>query len=188
MLVRSTFTGAIVMPQPIPPVRYVPPSFPNPYPDEPWENVADFTYDADLHLMRKIESVQQREGENAEFIVAADYPIRYKLDGVERRIVVPRGMLTDLSSVPRLGRIVVSQVGPHLEASIVHDFLYVAWQDVEGRGARARDREFTDKIMRAGMAAADVGAGQTWTIYQAVRLFGGSAYNKADEQRYIDLG
>jgi len=42
--------------------------------------------------------------------------------------------------------------------------------------------------MRAGMAAADVGAGQTWTIYQAVRLFGGSAYNKTDEQRYIDLG
>jgi hypothetical protein len=82
----------------------------------------------------------------------------------------------------------VSQVGPHLEASIVHDFLYVAWQDVAGRGARARDREFADKVMRAGMEAAEVGTGQTWTIYQAVRLFGGSAFTETDQQRYIDLG
>ena len=74
----------------------------------------------------EIDAVQHRTGENAEFIVAADYPIRYKLDGVERRIVVPGGMLTDLSSVPTLARTIVSQVGPHLEASIVHDFLYVA--------------------------------------------------------------
>ena len=35
----------------------------------------------------EIDAVQHRTGENAEFIVAADYPIRYKLDGVERRIV-----------------------------------------------------------------------------------------------------
>ena len=38
-----------------------------------------------------------------------------------------------------------SRVGPHLEASIVHDWLYVAWQLEEGTEATEEWRLFADE-------------------------------------------
>ncbi len=176
------------MPPPIPAVRYVPPSFANPYPGRVWSTITAFSYDTDLELTRSIEAVQVRKGEDAEYVVSEDYKVSFALDAERRTIVVPRGMLTDLSSVPRITRPIIDRVGPHLEASIVHDFLYVAWQDIPGHGARDDDRRFADELFKVAMAEAEVHSVKRWLIYQAVAAFGGSAYRETDEQRYIDLG
>ena len=85
--------------------------------------------------------------------------------------MVHEGMFTDLSSVPRIARGIVGRVGPHLEASIVHDWLYVAWQ-VEEIKPTDEMRQFADDVFRAGMQKAKVGALKRWAIYQAVRLGG----------------
>ncbi len=166
------------------------PEFENPYPDKGWTQISKFEYATPLHLYRKIEAVQIREGEDADYIVWRDYTVRFKLDNEDepREITVPRGMLTDLASVPRVARSVVGRVGPHLEASIVHDFLYIAWQDLEGRGPRDEDREFADELMRVALEEAGVSGWQRFLIYRAVSWFGGGAYRRGEkEPRYVKI-
>ncbi|MCH7539423.1 MAG: DUF1353 domain-containing protein [Proteobacteria bacterium] len=165
------------------------PKFENPYPDAGWTQISHFEYETPLHLYRTIEAVQRRGGEDADYIVWRDYTVRFKLDNEDeyRNITVPRGMLTDLASVPRVARSVVGRVGPHLEASIVHDFLYIAWQDLEERGPRDEDREFADKLMRVAMEKAGVSGWKRFLVYNAVRLFGSGVYRRKDEPRYVKI-
>jgi hypothetical protein len=141
-------------------------------------------------LRREIEAVKMRGGkDDAEYVVGADYVVSYKLKGQvnQRKITVPKGMLTDLASVPRAAWALVAPVGPHLEASIVHDFLYIAWQDL-GMEARSMDRDFADEIMRAGMIEAGVDRSQIVMIYSAVRAFGGPVFRKEDPPpRYVEV-
>ena len=166
--------------------RYTP-DIENPYPDGAWSEISGFTYDTGLHLQRSIEAVQVREGDDADYILGRDYTVSFGLDDSRRAITVPQGMLTDLSSVPGIARSIIGRVGPHLEASIVHDFLYIAWQDIAGRGARKEDRKFADKLMREAMKAANVSGAKRFLIYAAVKTFGWSAYRKPDPDRYVRL-
>ena len=160
----------------------------NPYPPLGWNDITAFTYETPLLLHRGIEAVKGREGEDADYVLFKPYTVSYSLDGgASRRITVPKGMLTDLSSVPRLARTIVGRVGPHLEASIVHDFLYIAWQDVPGYTAKSEDKVFADKLMRAAMRAANVETQQVELIYRAVRVFGALAYFNADQNRYVEI-
>ena len=160
----------------------------NPYPPLGWNDITAFKYESPLRLYRDIKAVKGRGGEDADYVVSEPYVVSYRLDGGPvQRIEVPKGMLTDLSSVPRAARVIVGRVGPHLEASIVHDFLYIAWQDVPGRPAKAEDKVFADKLMRAAMRAAKVDKTQVEIIYQAVRLFGRPAYFNEDENRYVKV-
>lgn len=78
----------------------------------------------------------------------------FRLDTEEdrRSITVSKGMLTDLASVPRCFRWYAGRVGPHLEAAIVHDFLYVAWQDLKEMCPKPGMRFFADRIMLAAMS------------------------------------
>lgn len=165
------------------------PELDSPYPDEDWSEITAFEYRTPLHLYRAIESVQRREGKDADYILWRDYSVRYRLDEEDefREITVPGGMLTDLASVPSVARSVVGRVGPHLEASVVHDFLYIAWQDVDGRGARDEDREFADKLMRVAMEKAGVSGWKRFIIYNAVRTFGGGTYRREDNPRYVKI-
>ena len=94
-------------------------------------------------------------------------------------------MLTDLSSVPWFLRWFVGRVGPHLEASIVHDFLYIAWQDLGTRGAKPEDSAFADKLLCVGMEAAEVGWIKRSFIYLGVKLFGWCAYQQPNPERYV---
>lgn len=165
------------------------PDFDNPYPDVDWREITAFAYVDPLILRRNATGLVFRRDKrkDADYILAEPYTVRYRLDGeTEDRIVTaPQGMLTDLASVPRLGRGVVGKVGPHLEASIVHDFLYIAWQDIAGRGARKEDRKFADKLMRAAMVQAKVNVFQRIIIYLAVRSFvGWWVYKEPNADRY----
>ena len=88
---------------------------------------------------------------------------------VELTITVPRGMHTDLASVPESLWSIVGPIGPHLEASVVHDYLYMAWTDFHPK-AREDDWLFADEVFLAGMKASK--APKRNIIYSAVRMFG----------------
>ena len=170
-------------------MRAYTPQFDNPYPEGEWSEITDFVYASNLHLCRAMTAVQTRTGEDANYVLAQPYKVRFKLDTdtVEREIEVPKGMLTDLSSVPPGFRWAVNRVGPHLEATIVHDFLYIAWQDLAGHGARDEDRKFADELMRVAMKEAKVSGVQIFLIHSAVSLAGGSAFRNADPgTRYVE--
>ena len=111
----------------------------NPYPGD-GATLSGFRYETALSLIRPKGSVELRKGEDADYVLQHDFMVSLKIDGQRRAIVVPRGLITDLTSVPRPFRIFVGRVGPWLEAAILHDYLYIAWQDVPGRGARPEDR------------------------------------------------
>ncbi len=150
-------------------------------------NITDFEYVTPLWLYRSATAVQFRSGKaDADYVVARPYTVHFKLDGDERVITVPQGMLTDLASVPAAARSLVGRVGPHLEASIVHDFLYIAWQDLPGVEARKDDRDFADELMRVAMIKAKVGWFKRTLIHSAVRLAGWFVYRGANpEPRYV---
>jgi hypothetical protein len=158
----------------------------DPYPPFAGVPIVDFVYETPLWLARGIEAVKARSGEDADYVVGQPYTIRYRRKGEGwRRVTVPMGLITDLASVPRFIRPLIDRVGPHLEASIVHDYLYVAWQDLPHGMARPQDRTFADALFLAGMKAARVPAWKRWTIYMAVHLFGGRVYRDRNPGRYM---
>lgn len=161
------------------------PEFENPYPGLPESDIADFVYHTPLHLCRCIEAVQSRMGMDADYIVSRPYTVRFRYNAADCEITIPEGMVTDLASVPWVARFIVERVGPHLEAAIVHDFLYMAWQDLADRGIRREDREFADRLMYAGMKAAGVGVLKRSLIFVMIRMFGGVAYARRDALRYV---
>ncbi len=164
------------------------PTFPNPYLQRSWSAIRHFTFDTDLHLMRGIAAVQGRHGRDADYVLAAPYRVSFVLDHQPLSIEVPAGLITDLSSVPRAvwSMTGIGRVGPHLEASIVHDFLYIAWQDLDDHRPTDADRRFADEILMAGMECAGVGWVDRQLIYGAVRTFGGAAFFGSDGSRWVE--
>ncbi len=164
-----------------------PPEPVNPYPDAPTE-VAGFRYDSALVLLRLKDAVRMRNGEDADYLLGRPFLASWQdPDGVWIPLAVPQGLITDLTSVPRLFRFLIGRVGPWLEAAIIHDYLYIAWQDVSGRGPNEQDRRFADNIMRAAMQAAKVGPLRIWAIFAALRLFGGPGYRRGAQERFVDI-
>lgn len=160
----------------------------DPYPP-PGTPIVAFRYLSALVLIRPLGAVRLRTGEDADYVVGRDFAVAWKAADAEdwRGIAVPAGLVTDLTSVPRPFRWFVDRVGPWLEAAILHDYLYIAWQDVPGRRPREVDRRFADDMMLAAMREAGVGAFRAWAIHRAVRFFGGRAFARLDEKRYVSL-
>lgn len=167
--------------------RYDHPAFPVcPYPPK-WTEVTDLEFDTDLVLVRLKGTVRTREGEDADYVLGRDYSVRLKVDGVTLGITVPKGLITDLTSVPAPLRMIAGRVGPWLEAAIVHDYLYIAWEDVPGLRPRDADRAFADLVMLRAMEAAHAGVVRRRLIYAAVRAFGAGAFRKRNAERYVAL-
>ncbi len=141
-----------------------------PYPDPGWKCITGIRFKSDLCLAR-LKERDPRFGPEQQYIVAKDYFVRVELDGNKNLCLkVPGGMVTDLASAPRAIRSFVGRVGPHLEASIIHDYLYVAWQ-IFGLAPTDDMRLFADKVMLATMLASGMGC-KAYAIYWAIRLFG----------------
>lgn len=152
------------------------PDFPDPYPVKPVK-VVGFEYETALVLMRSrsASQINYQDHGDAQYIVAADYRVSWIAeDGTATQITVPRGMLTDLTSVPPVFRVLVNRVGRWLEAAIVHDFLTIAWRTMDGDGSADR-RRFADDVMYAAMAAANVGF-RKHLIYGGIRAAAALTY------------
>lgn len=150
------------------------------YPDKPVD-VLCLEYCRPLYLTRESNALTGRTGKDAMYVVPFPYWVHLKVRERKRgaqaewiTIDVPHSFLTDLASVPRGFRWFAGRVGRHLEASVVHDWLYVAWQKNAGGDGKPTDerRRFCDDVLLAGMKAANVCWIQKWGIFWAVRTFG----------------
>lgn len=165
------------------------PEIENPYPEGPGGQITDFEYVSPLVLYR-FANPDEDDGDQADaaYVVGRPYSVEFKLDGNQRVVEVPQGMLTDLASVPWGFRWLVGRVGPHLEASIVHDYLYIAWQDIEGYRAQLKDWAFANKLMGAAMAKAKVVWWRRIIILMAVWIFGWIVYFiRNPNPRYVEV-
>ena len=163
----------------------------NPYPD-PSIDVAKVTFDSSLVLFRSREGIRASDGANPRmgedlYLTGAALTATWTdRSGATYEVCAPPGFLTDLTSVPPVFRLLVSRAGPWLEAAVLHDYLYVAWQSVPGRGARSIDRLFADRLMRAAMQEKGVSLWRRWVIYAAVRLGGARSYGMKSPFRFGD--
>ncbi|NBB65440.1 DUF1353 domain-containing protein [Pseudomonas sp. ODNR1LW] len=105
-------------------------------------------------------------------------------DGDEELIVIPRGFVTDLTSIPRLVWSVYPPDGPWAKAAVIHDFLYYTkgtgvWHRHCGvTRAQAYTRKEADDILKQAMADRKIGAWEQFVIWSAVRLGGASGWGK----------
>ena len=90
------------------------------------------------------------------------------LTGISK-VVVPTGFVTDFASIPRIFWAVLAPDDEYVMAAVVHDWLY--WE-------QSVNREVSDLALKAGMEEIRVDGWKTAAIYNAVRLFGESAWNK----------
>ncbi len=141
-----------------------------PYPTSDWKCITGLWFKTDLCLAR-LKERDPRFGPEEQYLIAKNYVVHAQLDGENvQEIEVPAGAVTDLASVPRVFRWYVGRVGRHLEASIVHDWLYVAWQKC-GLAPTDDMRLFSDKVMLAAMLASGMGC-KAHVIYWTIRVFG----------------
>lgn len=84
-------------------------------------------------------------------------------------ITVPVGYVTDLASVPRILWPLLPPFGRYAHAAVMHDWLYTTH--------RTR-RKSADAALKEVMIQDGVSRWQVWVIYTAVRLFGGSHYER----------
>ena len=54
----------------------------------------------------------------------------------------------------------------------MHDYLYIAWQDLKDYPPSKEDQKFADKLMLAAMKEAEVNRFKQGVIYLAVRTIG----------------
>jgi hypothetical protein len=90
-------------------------------------------------------------------------------------IVVNRGFITDLESVPRIPLAWWLFGGIDCASSVVHDFLLEKTET---------EKEICDKVFLEGLEAEGVPRIQRNLMYRAVRLFGGRGDGKWKEQYY----
>ena len=154
------------------------------------KDIVAFVYITPLVLVRHPRSLKSVVGRDPHYVVGARYAVHYQLRGDQgwRMVVVPEGLLTDLASVPAIARGYVGRVGRHLEAAVVHDYLYGAWQNIKGGEPLECHRAFADRLFLAGMRAAGVSRFKSWSIYKAVSLFGRKAYCQTCVTRDPDWG
>ncbi|MGE0055174.1 MAG: DUF1353 domain-containing protein [Hyphomicrobium sp.] len=105
--------------------------------------------------------LQLFQGDGTNFMLAD--PMPYHVEGTEKRIVVPKGFVTDFASVPRLARAVISVLGRHSIPSLVHDYLY--W-------VQPCTRSKADLIFKNAMTAYGSSAWERGLVYWMVRLLG----------------
>ena len=140
------------------------------------KEISDLYYETDLILWHP--NPHSRPGISSSrdlYVVMKPFEVSFKLDGKEHCITVPKAMVTDLASVPWALRWYVGRVGKHLEAAVLHDYLYIAWQ-ILGIKPTKDMRCFSDKMMLAAMRASGVGRKRRKIIYKAVSWFGRSSF------------
>jgi hypothetical protein len=100
-----------------------------------------------------------------EWIVLADLEWRSE----HAHVVVPRGFVTDLASIPRPLRGLLDVNGPSREPAVLHDWLYCHQQDAAGNPVT---RAWADELFRLALARAGVSLATRTLYWSGVRLGG----------------
>jgi hypothetical protein len=101
--------------------------------------------------------------------------------GHYQEVIVPKGFVTDLSSVPPIFWAIYRplDLGPYLRmsrAAVVHNYLY--W-------TQARPRAVADEILMIQMAEMGLSSFNVQRIYWAIRLFGGKDWERYKHLREV---
>ena len=151
----------------------------SPFPEGKVEKITGLAYIGELkfvchakvHLDKPPKSLWQ---------LAADFGVSMTVhpkDGADYLLTItaPRGLYTDLSSVPRPLWIFVGPIGKHTEISILHDYLYMAWTDYRDTPSR-QDWGFADKMFLTGLKVSGVGWLKRSLMYLSVHSCIGWCY------------
>jgi len=108
------------------------------------------------------------------FALIDDY--EYRIKGYPHALVIPRGFVTDLASIPRPAQSFVSVLDRHGLPAILHDYLY--WE-------QGCSRRQADDIFDRAMDEMGLGVVRRVFIYRAVRSAGSGAWrsNRLDRVR-----
>jgi len=144
---------------------------PDPFPSEDIKSVTNFEYLNELHFVRHAKAPPDTT--DSLWQLAKDFKTRCTVklnDGAEKSVTLtaPRGLFTDLSSVPDTLWSLVGPIGKHLEASVIHDYLYMAWTDYRDKALR-RDWRFANEVMMAGMKKSRVSRKDRTLIAVAIK-------------------
>ena len=103
--------------------------------------------------------------------------LRYT-DAKERiDLTIPAGFRTDLASIPRPFRNIISKVGRHMRGAVVHDYLYRHRLHSGDWCWLAVPKKKADRIFKRIMEHDEVAGWKVWMMYNAVRFGGGWAYS-----------
>jgi hypothetical protein len=139
----------------------------------------------DLMMQRKALSEPLHMSRFVERIYFLTKPIGWKPNpdqGNFQPVEVPAGFITDFTSIPRPFWALLPPDGEYTYAAIVHDYLY--W-------TQTRPRDVADQILKFGMQDLRVDSLTVETIYTAVRVGGGGAWDgnaelkKQGEKRFL---
>lgn len=127
---------------------------PDPFPSGDVRRINDFEYLDELKFVRHAK-VHVKKSPESLWQLATNFRATMQVelkDGTFYPLTIraPRGLFTDLASVPKVLWSLVGPIGSHLEASIIHDYLYMAWTDYRPKALR-RDWDFADAVFLAGM-------------------------------------
>lgn len=81
-------------------------------------------------------------------------------------IVVAKGFVTDIASIPRALWAVLPPIGRYTRAAVIHDWLYHLHRDL---GDNSRTREQADKILEEAMVDCGVDRVTRYVIFDGVR-------------------
>ena len=154
----------------------------DPFPDGDIRRITDFQYLDELKFVRHAQAHVKKPPLSL-WQLSANFRAHMRVhpkngDAYSLTIRAPRGLVTDLASVPKQLWAIVGPIGTHLEASIIHDYLYMAWTDFRGTAVK-RDWDFADEVFGTGLKASRVRKRKL--IHFAVRTFGWPVFkNKPD--------
>ena len=139
----------------------------------------------DLHLRKCLnQNLHPNYNSEQEYLVNAAYRVDVTLKLTHGRndpnpafhtelCTVPEGMLTDLASVPRALRWLVGRVGPHLEAAIVHDYMFSFWSGKFTKRIEKKYWKLANKIFLKAMEVRGTKCITRYSAYLAVASFFG---------------
>ncbi len=144
----------------------------NPFPPTKIARITHFKYLDELKFVRHAQ-VHVKKPPKSLWQLSANFSVRMRGhpkqgSAYSLTITAPRGLYTDLSSVPEALWSIVGPIGLHLEASIVHDYLYMAWTDFRNVAVR-RDWDFADAVFLEGMRVSKVPLIERTLVHAAVR-------------------
>ncbi len=97
----------------------------------------------------------------------------YVSDTLGRSVTVPGGLVTDFASIPRAAWELIDPEDPIIAwPSVIHDYLY----SCQGKlpDGFTYNRENADAVLREAMEVCGAGHFIRESVYEAVRVFGGS--------------
>jgi hypothetical protein len=106
--------------------------------------------------------------EDRKWVLLDDFIFTYwdiSKPSVRFKIIVPKGFVTDLASIPRFTSFVFNNYAAYAPAGVLHDFLYWTQPQCDGNG-----RYIADKLYRDALKMTDITTLNRWLQWGGLKL------------------